>query len=97
MLSRTYRIETWKMYCAELDDWVEYAVLLMATARDHARPPRPYWSPEAGDHDEVSSSSKESPRKISNEDLFYSVSKLRESKVHCGFLAPKMSGVDGLD
>jgi len=46
---------------------------------------------------EASSAATNSLRKINNSDLLNSVSKLRESKVHCGFIAPKMSGVGGLD
>ena len=36
-------------------------------------------------------------RSISNEDLLKAVGKLRESKLHCGFNAPKFAGVGGLD
>jgi SpoVK/Ycf46/Vps4 family AAA+-type ATPase len=36
-------------------------------------------------------------RAIDNDDLLKAVSKLRESKLHCGFNAPKFAGVGGLD
>lgn len=36
-------------------------------------------------------------RSITNDDLLKAVGKLRESKLHCGFIAPKFSGVGGLD
>ena len=36
-------------------------------------------------------------RSINNDDLLKAVSKLRESKLHCGFNAPKFTGVGGLD
>ena len=36
-------------------------------------------------------------RSIDNDDLLKAVSKLRESKLHCGFNAPKFAGVGGLD
>lgn len=36
-------------------------------------------------------------RSINNDDLLKAVGKLRESKLHCGFTAPKFAGVGGLD
>ena len=36
-------------------------------------------------------------RSINNEDLLKAIGKLRESKLHCGFNAPKFSSVGGLD
>ena len=36
-------------------------------------------------------------RSINNDDLLKAVSKLRESKLHCGFNATKFSNVGGLD
>ena len=36
-------------------------------------------------------------RSINNDDLLKAVGKLRESKLHCGFNAPKFSAVGGLD
>jgi len=53
--------------------------------------------------DEISSSCGDSKiiykdlRSINNDDLLKAVSKLRESKLHCGFNAPKFAGVGGLD
>jgi len=41
--------------------------------------------------------SEENLRNITQEDLFSSVSKLKESKVHCGFIVPKISNVGDLD
>ena len=36
-------------------------------------------------------------RNITLDDLLSSVSKLKESKVHCGFIVPKLSNVGDLD
>ena len=36
-------------------------------------------------------------RAMNNDDLLKAVAKLRESKLHCGFTAPKFAGVGGLD
>ena len=36
-------------------------------------------------------------RSISTEDLLKAIGKLRESKLHCGFNAPKFASVGGLD
>ena len=53
--------------------------------------------------DEISSSCGDSKiihkilRSINNDDLLKAVSKLRESKLDCGFYAPKFAGVGGLD